>query len=108
MKIMSKYNLKFIHFSFFSDLDDKFIDFNYMFEKLKDEPYLTGLAPRWIMNANSTSNYDTNKNKNEKKSYWADSNLILLDSKLENQLGFGRTFDLDDLEEYVKYIILKI
>jgi hypothetical protein len=73
-----------------------------MFEKLKDEPYLTGLAPRWIMNANSTSNI--NLNKNEKKSYWADSNLILLDSKLENQLGFGRTFDLDDLEEYVKII----
>lgn len=79
----------------------EFLNFDEIFEALKDEEYLEGLSPRWLFQTNSTNDIET---------FWAVSNLIILDSKLENKFKFGRKMNLTDLgfmECYVSESVYK-
>jgi ABC-type antimicrobial peptide transport system permease subunit len=69
------------------------INFTYLHDQLKGEDYIKGTAPRWIFEANATTD-----------NLWAVSNLIVIDSVLENKYGFGRNLKLETLSAYDCYI----
>jgi hypothetical protein len=54
---------------------------------LINESYIQGIVPRWIFQGNLTNIFDK----------WAVSNIIMLDSDLENKYGLGRNLKLKSL-----------
>ena len=62
----------------------RMLDFDFIKEKLQNISFLKGVSPRWMFMGNTTS-LRINGTEN-----WALSNLILLDSDLENKIGMGR------------------
>jgi hypothetical protein len=66
--------------------DIKFIDFDDLKDKLKNNTNLYGVAPRWMLSGNTSTT-----------SNWAVSNLFIIDSKLENKQGMGRLLHLHTL-----------
>ena len=62
----------------------RMLDFDFIKEKLQNISFLKGVSPRWMFMGNTTSS-GINGTGN-----WALSNLILLDSDLENKIGMGR------------------
>ena len=69
-------------------LDFKLLDFDEIHNKLINENYIRGLVPRWIFQGNLTNEFEK----------WAVSNVIVLDSRLENKYGFGRNLKLNELD----------
>jgi hypothetical protein len=78
------------------------LDFDEIHNKIINESYIRGVVPRWIFQGNTTNVFNK----------WAVSNVIVLDSKLENKYGVGRNLFLSDLEMDVSlfylYLILLI
>ena len=85
------------HVSNINVFSTKLINFTELKDKLKNISFIRGLAPRWILQSNTTSVSGNN-------SYWAVSNIIILDSKLENQQGMGRKLHLPILKKGEAYI----
>lgn len=75
----------------------KLINFTELQNKLKDVKFINGVAPRWLIQCNTTSFYNDQLN-------WAVSNVIILDSKLENQQGMGRKLHLPVLSLGEAYV----
>ena len=75
--IINKQNNTYEQFNF------RMLDFDFIREKLQNISFLKGVTPRWMFMGNSTSYKNNTGN-------WALSNLILLDSDLENKIGMGR------------------
>ena len=69
------------------------MDFPEISKKLIEEPYIKGISPRWIFPVNTS-----------KDDFWASSNLVVLNSRIENQYEFGRNLNLSDLNYLVKYV----
>ena len=81
----------------------KLLDFDDVNRKLQNISFLKGVSPRWILRGNTT-------HKTDNKINWALSNLIILDSELENKMGMGRKLNLPSLslnECYVSKSLLK-
>ena len=84
-------------------LNLKLLDFDDVNKKLQNVSFLKGISPRWMLRGNAT-------HKNVNKTNWAISNLIILDSDLENKMGMGRKLNLPSLflnECYVSSSLLK-
>ena len=75
-------NISFSNFSF------QLLNFEEIQQKLKNIKFLKGVVPRWLIMGNST-NFKTNS--------WATSNMIILNSELENKVGMGRKLHLPRL-----------
>lgn len=73
----------------------KLIDFPEVKKKLMNETFIKGVSPRWIFPVN-VSNIN----------FWATSNLVILNSRIENQYEFGRKINLPDLNYLVIYFKL--
>jgi hypothetical protein len=70
------------------------LNFTDLLQKLKSENYIQGAVPRWILRGNSTT---TQKTENS----WAITNMLIVDSNLENKYGMGRKLQLSNLGLYV-------
>ena len=84
-------------------LNLKLLDFDDVNKKLQNVSFLKGISPRWMLRGNAT-------HKKGNKTNWAISNLIILDSDLENKMGMGRKLNLPSLflnECYVSSSLLK-
>lgn len=68
-------------------IDFKLLNFDEIHDKLINESYIQGLVPRWIFQGNLTNKF----------SKWAVSNVIMLDSDLENKYSLGRNLKLNSL-----------
>lgn len=64
------------------------LNFDEIHERLINESYIQGVAPRWIFQGNVTNIFNKS----------AKSNVIMLDSDLENKYGFGRKLFLNQLD----------
>ena len=64
------------------------LNFDEIQEKLKNIKFLKGVLPRWLIMGNSS---------NLIKKTWAQSNMIILNSELENKIGMGRKLHLPRL-----------
>ena len=73
----------------------KLIDFPEVRKKLMNEPFIKGVSPRWIFPINVSYH-----------NLWATSNLVILNSRVENQYEFGRKINLPDLNYLVNIIKL--
>lgn len=52
-----------------------------------NETYIQGVVPRWVFQGNLTNLYNR----------WSLSNVIMLDSQLENRYSLGRNLKLNNL-----------
>ena len=68
-------------------MDFKLLNFDEIHNILINETHIKGLVPRWIFQGNLTNKFNK----------WAISNLIILDSELENKYGLGRNLKLNNL-----------
>ena len=76
-----------------------FLNFYEIKEKLENIPFIEGLSPRWIIQGKAS-------NKNEKKKIFSEflTNIIILDSSIENNIGIGRSLNLPTLQKNECYI----
>ena len=74
------------------------LNFNEIHDKLINESYIQGLVPRWIFQGNLTNIFNK----------WAISNIIMLDSDLENKYGLGRNLKLNPLYLNVLFILIYV
>jgi len=63
------------------------LNFNEIHDRLINESYIQGIVPRWLFQGNLTNKFNK----------WAVSNIIMLDSDLENKYGLGRNLKLKSL-----------
>ena len=84
----------------------KMLDFDDLNSRLKNLSFLKGISPRWMLQGNATKF----PSKNNNNSIWSLTNLIILNSDLENKIGMGRKLKLPKLnlnECYVSNSLFK-
>jgi hypothetical protein len=69
----------------------QFLNFTEMRSKLENNKEIQGITPRWVISGNVTNNNDI----------WALSNILIINSRLENQYGLGRKLNLTELNSFV-------
>ena len=77
----------------------QFLNFYDVKEKLSNLSFIEGVAPRWIITGKST-NYNVKKKINSTFS----SNIFILNSQIENDIGLGRGLKLPELKTNECYI----
>ena len=77
----------------------QFLNFYDVKEKLSNLSFIEGVAPRWIITGKST-NYNVKKKINSTFS----SNIFILNSQIENDIGIGRGLKLPELKANECYI----
>jgi ABC-type antimicrobial peptide transport system permease subunit len=80
----------------------QFLNFTDLHIRLMDEDYIQGLVPRWILVANSTSKDYSTEISN--KTLWTLSNVLVINSILENKYGMGRKLQLNPLNSFECYV----
>lgn len=80
----------------------QFLNFTDLHSRLMDEDYIQGLVPRWILVSNATSKDYSSEISN--KTLWALSNVLVINSVLENKYGMGRKLQLSPLNAFECYV----
>ena len=76
-----------------------FLNFYEIQEKLINLSFIEGVSPRWIITGQAS-----NKNETKKIHSQFRTNIFILDSSIENNIGIGRELNLPELEEMECYI----
>ena len=78
-----------------------FLNYYEIKEKLSNLSFIEGISPRWFF-LGKASNNNNNTDKNESIEF--KTNIIILDSSIENNIGLGRTLNLPELKVSECYI----
>jgi hypothetical protein len=69
----------------------QFLNFTDMNSKLANNKEIQGITPRWVVSGNVTNQNNS----------WALSNILIINSRLENKYGLGRKLNLQELNSFV-------
>ena len=76
-----------------------FLNFYEIKEKLANLSFIEGISPRWFILGKASHTNKETKDSNE-----FNTNILILDSSKENNIGLGRTLNLPELKLYECYI----
>ena len=82
-----------------SNLKINFLNYYEIKEKLSNLSFIEGISPRWFFIGKAVNN---NNDKNESIEF--NTNIIVLDSSMENNIGIGRELNLPELKVNECYI----
>ena len=85
--------------SFFDLSKLNFLNFYEIKEKLSNLSYIEGVSPRWIITGKASKKDQIKNNTSEFK-----TNIFILDSTEENNIGIGRELNLPELKKNECYI----
>ena len=92
--------------SLYSNISDlnitnlNFLNYYEIKEKLSNLSFIEGVSPRWFFIGKASNNNNTEKN----ESIEFNTNIIILDSSMENNFGIGRALNLPELKASECYI----
>ena len=76
-----------------------FLDFNEIRKKLSNLSFIEGFSPRWYFFGKASKKFEGKQNSIE-----FNTNIVILDSSIENDIGIGRNLDLPELKKNECYI----
>ena len=79
-----------------------FLNFNEIRKKLSHLTFIEGFSPRWYFFGSASKKYK--EKQNSKNSIEFNTNIVILDSSIENDIGIGRNLDLPELKKNECYI----
>ena len=79
-----------------------FLNFNEIRKKLSNLSFIEGFSPRWYFFGKASKKFK--EKQNSKNSIEFNTNIVILDSSIENDIGIGRNLDLPELKKNECYI----